>query len=371
MKPDTHDITIAGAGPAGLTAAILLARAGYRTRVFEARSTVGGRFNDDYQGLENWSRTEDVLIELQTAGIQASWWNRPYCGGVLYDPELRPIQIQSPKPLFYMVRRGRYHPGSLDLALLEQARQEGVEVLFNRRLDSKEATIMATGPQGSPDLIAAGITFKIERDDFAAAILNDTLAPAGYVYFLICEGQATLATVLFEKYGEAHGCLQRAMDTVQRLFEVRDFPDIKHWGGYGAFSVPYSCEQQGALLVGEAAGFQDFLFGFGIRNALISGRLAAKSIIEGRSYDALWRERLLPYLKASAVNRAIYSKLGNTAKKAFWRLTGKSNRPDGFMHWLYNFSVVHRLLYPFVSPKFGDTAAGASNGRFAPASRRR
>jgi flavin-dependent dehydrogenase len=350
MTTRTDEVLIAGAGPAGLTAAILLARAGYRARVFEARSTVGGRFNDDFQGLENWSRPEDVLTELHAAGIAPTWWRRPYCGGVLYDPDLRPIQIQADRPLFHMVRRGPYHPASLDLALLEQARQAGVEVVFNTRLDPAKAAIIATGPRGAPDLIAAGITFKIERDDFAGAILNDTLAPAGYVYFLFSEGQATLATVLFEKYSEVHACMRRSMETVQKLFGLRGFPDVKHWGGYGSFSVPRSCEQNGALLVGEAAGFQDFLFGFGIRNALISGQLAAQSIIEGRSYDALWRARLLPHLRASAVNRAVYGRLSDVAKKGFWHLAGRSSRPDNFMRWLYSFSPVHRLLYPFVAP---------------------
>jgi flavin-dependent dehydrogenase len=151
------------------------------------------------------------------------------------------------------------------LALLEQAQRAGVEVVFNTRLDPQEARIIASGPRGAPNLIAAGITFKIERDDFAGAILNETLAPAGYVYFLISEGQATLATVLFEKYAEVHTCMQRSMDTVKKLFGLREFPEVKHWGGYGSFSVPRSCEQNGALLVGEAAGFQDYLFGFGIR----------------------------------------------------------------------------------------------------------
>jgi hypothetical protein len=78
---------------------------------------------------------------------------------------------------------------------------------------------------------------------------------------------------------------------------------------------------------------------------------SAQSIIESGSYDALWRARLLPYMKASTVNRAVYSKLSDVAKKGFWQVAGKSNRPDNFMRWLYNFSPLHRLLYPFVAPK--------------------
>lgn len=351
MNSHRSDIHIAGAGPAALTAAIILARAGYRTRVFEARSLVGARFNDDFQALENWSRPEDVLAELQAAGIAPTFWYRPFRGGTLYGPELRPIQVQAPRPLFYVVRRGPSHPHSLDVALLEQARQAGVEVIFNTPLDPKDATIIGTGPRGAPDLIAAGITFAIDRDDFAGAILNDTLAPAGYVYVLISGGHATLATVLFERYSELHACLRHSIDTVKTLLGLRELPGIKHWGGRGSFSIPRSCEQHGALLVGEAAGFQDLLFGFGIRNALVSGRLAAQSIIESRSYDALWRARLLPHLKASVVNRAAYNTLRDVARQSFWHVVGKTSRPDNVMRWLYGFSPVHRMLYPFVASR--------------------
>ena len=47
-----------------------------------------------------------------------------------------------------------------------------------------------------------------------------------------------------------------------------------------------------ARFVGEAAGFQDYLFGLGIRYALTSGNLAARSILEGRDFDNLWRAEL-------------------------------------------------------------------------------
>ena len=53
-------ITIAGAGIAGMTAAINLAKAGFEVEVKEMRSEVGARFDGDFQFLENWTR-ENVL----------------------------------------------------------------------------------------------------------------------------------------------------------------------------------------------------------------------------------------------------------------------------------------------------------------------
>lgn len=356
----SSNIRIAGAGPAGLAAAIILAKAGYRVRVSEQQSGVGRRFNDDYQGLENWSREEDVLDEVRAMGIEPTWWHRAFNGGVLYNPEMRPVEIQSHRPLFYMLRRGYTHQGSLDLNLLGQARGAGVEFEWNQRLDPCAADIVASGPRGVPIAIARGMTFRTDLDDIACAILNEEMAPAGYVYFLVSDGQATLATVLFEKFQDAHKCMQRALDATKRLFDIDKVSNAKHWGGYGLFSIPQSCERNGALWIGEAAGFQDMLFGFGIRNALVSARLAAQSIIGNLSYDELWRARLLPHLRASLVSRAVYLGLGDFAKRGFWYLTGNSAHPDRFLRWLYSFSLAHRVLYPFVSARAPKVRADAS-----------
>jgi len=163
---------------------------------------------------------------------------------------------------------------------------------------------------------------------------------------LVADHQATLATVLFEKFGEARDCLQHSLDGIKRLFAIKEVEGARHWGGYGHFSMPKSCSRNGSLWIGEAAGFQDILFGFGIRNALVSAHLAAQSIIEGRSYEDRWRRRLLPHLKATLVSRTVYQGLGNLSKRGFWHLTGKNAHPDRFMRWLYNFSPLHRALYP-------------------------
>ena len=49
------EIKILGAGLSGLTAAINLAKEGYRVDVYEKNKDVGMRFHGDIQGLENWS----------------------------------------------------------------------------------------------------------------------------------------------------------------------------------------------------------------------------------------------------------------------------------------------------------------------------
>ena len=355
------EITIAGAGPSGMTAAIILAKAGYRVRVFEQRSGVGGRFNDDFQGLENWSRVEDVLDEIKALGIEPTWWCRPFSGMTVYDPDLRPIEVGSPRPLFYMVRRGSSHPASLDLALLNQARDVGVEFVFEKRVDSNTVDIVATGPKGRPLAVAAGVTFTTDREDYACAILNNALAPSGYVYFLIADGQATLATVLLKSFTKIHKCLDTSIDVIKQLFDTTELSNVKRWTAHGTFSIPQSGERNGTLWVGESAGFQDCFLGFGIRNAMVSAGLAAQSIIQNTSYDELWRTRLLPHLKASVVNRVIYEKLGNPAKRGLWLMMGKNDHPERFLLWLYSYSAIHRMIYHFVQKRHYDSLAQADS----------
>src|SRR5213592_1356448 len=60
--------------------------------------------------------------------------------------------------------------------------------------------------------------------------------------------------------------------------------------------------RDGTLLVGEAGGFQDAVAGFGFRYSVITGGLAARSLMEGSDYRALLRATFgLEFQQASAM----------------------------------------------------------------------
>ncbi len=67
------DIKILGGGLSGLTAAINLAKAGYKVDVFEKRSDCGKRFHGDLEGIENWSSKVDVMDEFKSMNIKPNF----------------------------------------------------------------------------------------------------------------------------------------------------------------------------------------------------------------------------------------------------------------------------------------------------------
>ena len=151
--PDHASIQIAGAGPAGLSAAITLARAGRKVIVHEAFAEVGHRFGQDLQGLENWSETGDVLNWLHELGIDTDFETFPCREGTAFDAWDQAYRIHSKEPLFYLVERGP-GPVSLDSAMLRQAQELGVEMRFNSRMDKLDGPgIFAIGPRDRKSVV--------------------------------------------------------------------------------------------------------------------------------------------------------------------------------------------------------------------------
>jgi hypothetical protein len=243
-----------------------------------------------------------------------------------------------------MVRRGTA-PDSLDSCLFRMAQEAGVSFRFGERLPPGRADIVANGPVGHPFAIAAGVTFRCSST-LASVILDDALAPGGYAYLLAADGSATLASVLFSRFSEARKCLASAVAVFTELHALEPFDQPAYWGGYGCYAPLRPGSRP--LCLGEGAGFQDFLFGFGIRNAMMSGILAARSIVESVDYSRLCDARLGPFVQASIVNRAVYEILGDTAKRALPFAVGATRHPNRVMGALYRWTWFHRMLSPFV-----------------------
>ncbi len=335
-------IRIIGAGPAGLTAAINLAMNNYAVTVYEKNSDVGMRFNNDFQGLENWSTEDDVLNLIKTVSIKPDFFCKPFYGGLLYGPSSS-AQIQSDSPFFYLIKRGK-DPDTLDAALKKQALNLGIKIIFNAPMDINDGDIIATGPK-RPRIIAIGVVFQTNLEDTAIVILDDTVAPKGYAYLLVSDKKATLATVLFTDFKQGNQYIEKTILKFRNLvsFEIQN---PQKFAGFGNFFIQKSAVESGKLFVGEAAGFQDFLFGFGIRYAITSGYLAAKSITDGLDYNKLWKNYFGKQLRASSDNRKLYDFFGTVLYDNLIKKTGASKDPRGLWLKFYNSSLRDFFAWP-------------------------
>lgn len=340
---------IAGAGTAGLTAAINLAKSGFDVEVYEKEKDVGCRFNGDFQGIENWSTKEDVFQSLKGMNIKINFLCVPYKNADFYSHDLGRYEVNLKKPLFYLIRRGNSE-ATLDKGLKEQALDNGVEIFFKRKIDPKKADIMATGSIKAWG-IARGITFRTNIKDVAITILDDNIAPKGYAYLLVNNGEATLATVLFRGFKGIRDYFRKTLEKFKCIMDF-EIADEREFVSHTNFFLRKSWKESGRLFAGERAGFQDALWGFGMRYAMVSGFLAAKSITEDKDYDSLIRENILNRMKTSVSNRFFFELLGNIGYKTFLKKGIKNGDPVGFLRKHYNPSLSKGITFPLAKLKF-------------------
>ena len=261
----------------------------------------------------------------------------------MYGPIFNKKSIKSKKPLFYLVQRGN-QKNCLDYCLKKQALDLGVNILFKKRIDNQTATIVATGPK-IPHIIAVGYTFKTDLDDMAVGIFDDTLAPKGYAYLLVNKRKATLATVLFKDFKNQKNYLDKTISKFKKILNLK-MKKKKKFAGYGNWYTKNTTMKKDKLYVGEAAGFQDALWGFGMKYAFISGYLAAKSITENKNYNYLWKKELLGKLKTSLSNRFLYELMDN--KRYNFIISKMAVKKDiaAFLRKNYNPSITKKIVYP-------------------------
>ncbi len=343
-------IEIAGAGPAGLAAAITLAKAGREVVVHETQKEVGHRFGGDFQGIENWTTQKDALSVLSKLGITTEFDAMPCRNGTVFDPRDKRYEIKSDEVLFYIVERGP-GPGSLDSALLKQAQSLGVEVRFNSRLRHMAgAGILAAGPRAA-DAIAVGYHFETDMADGYWAICDDQLAPEGYAYLLVMNGKGTVKSCMFSDFKQEKRYVERTLEAFQRLVGL-EMKNPQHHGGSGNFRIPESAYSGSHPLVGEQAGFQDTLWGFGMRLAISSGVLAAQSLLTGENYDTLWQRELKPQMETAVVNRALFSLAGSRGYGWFLgQLVTRKNLRES-LRQQYQPSWPKRLLGPWARRRY-------------------
>jgi flavin-dependent dehydrogenase len=320
-------VDILGAGLSGLAAATILAKAGREVHVHEVRKDSGARFDGDFQGIENWTSQEDFFDEMRDWGLDpGAFKSNPFSIIDLVHPDDVITNPITDDIAFRVVERGT-DKHCIDQGFKEMAKSAGAKIHYGAKKDPMECDIIAAGPRQS-SAVAFGEIFKTSHDNHVTFQLNDKLAPGAYSYMIIIDGIGLICTCLWRKQRKSGRFLDETIAWYDRNYELDRVP-IKRVGGKGDFSIPDRYIVDGRHYVGEAGGLQDFMWGFGMRYAITSGVLAAKSIMGEVDYEEEVRTRLLPLVKASATNRFLMNRMGDRGFKAVARYWMRDQKRSG------------------------------------------
>lgn len=329
----TRTVDIVGAGPAGLSAALAARAHGRKVVVYEKRPDVGARFHGDFQGLENWTSDTDVLAELAGLGLHTNFAHTPVYEIVCLNADGSSHIVNATDPIFYLVRRGR-DAGTLDQALEAQALDAGVTVRFGERLRHiPDGGVVAEGPHRA-DVIAAGYVFDTDMANGCYVTVGDQFAPAGYSYLLIDQGRGTVATCLFDHFHDERRYLDATVAFFEHTVGLR-WHNAQRFGGSGNYQRIEHAVIGKRCYVGEAAGFQDALFGFGLRYALLSGHLAGQCGGSSGDYEQAWQHRLGGLNATSVFNRWLYTRIGDRGRRLVLKRALAGRDPRRMLRRIY------------------------------------
>jgi len=310
-------IKILGAGIAGITSAIILAKNGYSVKVFESRSRIGSFFERTVHSLRNYLYDYDVVERYKKLGIKIQNVY-PIFKEFRYSPALNCVEIYSKnKPLFYNFIRGYRDKRSIDIKLYQTAKNFGVNFYFNKKsISVKKVDIVATGAS-SVNITGYGRyyskVFGLKPNSLYFFLDND-ISPKGYICILPFRNNVAILIVsrkkvskkIFQKNFEK---LRRKNPIIKNIIKRAKFANEIF--GVAFSNLTKTAIKNGKIHIGESAGFLDSATGFGTHYAILSGYLAAKSIIKNESFDKLWKNEFKKELKNQYFKKKKLQKFNN------------------------------------------------------------
>jgi geranylgeranyl reductase family protein len=310
---ERFDAIVVGAGPAGSATAIRLARAGVRVLLadrarFPRDKPCGGGVTG--RAVRELPCPIDPVVEDVVHAFEV---------GLSYRKR---FERRSEAPLVLMTQRRR-----LDAFLVEQAVAAGTDFR-----DGVTVEGLTMGPDGATVTVGearAWAPVVVGADGVNGKVARSAGLGGGMLYGIALEGNGPLrdeqrgrATIevgvvpggygwVFPKDGHANYGVggwasegPRLRDHLRRLCDVHGV-DANRLTDLHGRRLPIRRTSEArrgpVLLVGDAAGLVDPLSGDGIYEALLSARLAAAAILEGRldEYDAELRATLDRYARTS------------------------------------------------------------------------
>ena len=331
-------IKIIGGGIAGLTTAINLKKSGIDVEV-HVRKNRCGKHTNDFQYLENWTFDEDTLDMLKRMNIQTDFHFKPLYTQEVVGPSGKKYVGNSNIPILYVIKRGRADD-SLDRSLENQALQMGVDIIHHSTLKIEEADIVATGIK-KPGFIVTGIMFSCDHQDESVILFDDQLSEKFYSYLIVNDNLGEIACINPVNHKDHIIRLEKTIKRFEELYSVKIEKIIERFSAPLSFDPLNQAHINNQYFVGEAAGFQDCFYGFGMLYAFKSGYLAAKSITEGLDYSQLLYSEILKPIHVSVANRVLFEKLTH---KGYERLINVLNSRNPIVRSFLGGNDVNQIL---------------------------
>jgi len=294
-----YDVIIAGAGPAGATAAYFLGQAGQKVLVLEKADIprykpCGGGVSLQFL-KQHFPFSFDEVIENRVTAFNYAFW------GLI-------VNVPCDEDVLVMVMRDRFDAHILAHALVEvqpNCAVKRVEELDDRvRVETAQGELFEAryliGADGANSMVAhsAGLwrkrwtipaleaEVKVPPDVLKAYSSGPTFifdqSKFGYLWIF---PKAEHLSVGIAAPNPKPGQLQTGLRQVMQSFGISVDDTPMHGHPIPIYSWPKPAATRRILLTGDAAGLVDPLSGEGIRPAIKSGRLAAETILAGRVSD--------------------------------------------------------------------------------------
>jgi geranylgeranyl reductase family protein len=306
----SFDVAIIGSGPSGASAAFELAKNGISAVIIEKETlprykTCGGGLV--FIGRKNMPFDISSVVEKEFYEVDTYFANTPF-----------KFTTKRDEPIISMIMRD-----SFDNLIVEKAKENGVTLLQNHKVlalsfgsiqtihtsegDIKAKFIIAGDGALSPISKMAGyketrtiipaLEYEVEvpRADFERLSKNVRfdvdVIPLGYGWCFPKKNHLSIGVGCFHKNKQKIDLKKYYADYLKILGIHEIITEEEH-----GFVIPVSPRtdtfvKNNVFLIGDAAGFADPITAEGISNAILSGVLAAKSIIES-NLDATLASKL-------------------------------------------------------------------------------
>ncbi|MFZ0455151.1 MAG: geranylgeranyl reductase family protein [Ignavibacteriaceae bacterium] len=336
-KANIYDVIIAGSGPAGASAAFVLAKAGKKVLVLEKETlprykTCGGGLT--FKGMELIPFDLSKIIEREFDSISINDFEADVS-----------LLTKRDKPVVSMTMRS-----DLDYHLMKEAEKEGAELrdnyeikiinysgdrieVFNKKED-KYSSKFFIAADGVLSLAAKkyfgeyygkripALEYEIYLDDDILSQFTKIprfdfgIVPYGYGWVFPKKDHLSIGVLSMKL---KNGNLNKYFSKYLGALGINKVNRAERHGFVIPINHRNKFSENRILLAGDAAGFIDPITAEGISFAVLSGRLAAESIIKGnmdpeiisREYNNQVSKKILPEIKAGKfLSKFIYGYRG-------------------------------------------------------------